>query len=137
MRFSAKIEYAAVALVALAARHLSGEVVQVRTIAEEHGIPQRFLVQILVQLKAAGLVISTRGASGGYQLAKPPEEITLADVAEAIEGRDESPCQCSSPLARRLREQWRDAATAFRERLDSSTLADLAHSVRDEAMYYI
>ena len=55
-----------------------------------HGIPSRFLVQILLQLKGASLVVSTRGAAGGYRLARPPAEITLAEVIEVMEG-DERP----------------------------------------------
>ena len=54
-------------------------------IAEGHGVPSRFLVQILLQLKSAGLVQSIRGAAGGYQLAKEPEEISLLDVMNVID----------------------------------------------------
>ena len=68
MNISAKTEYACVAVLELALNYGSGQPLQVRRIAEAHGIPSRFLVQILLQLKAAGLVSSTRGASGGYQL---------------------------------------------------------------------
>jgi Rrf2 family protein len=55
------------------------------SIAEGHGISPRFLVQILLQLKVNGLVRSLRGAAGGYQLARSPEEISLADVINAID----------------------------------------------------
>ncbi len=77
---SARTEYACIAVLALAARHASGETVRIREIADPHGIPSRFLVQILLQLKGAGLVESTRGAAGGYKLAKKPEQITLGQV---------------------------------------------------------
>ena len=80
MTISAKVEYACVAILELAARYDSDEPVRIRDIADAHGIPSRFLVQILLQLKGAGLVQSTRGATGGYALAKPPEAISLADV---------------------------------------------------------
>jgi Rrf2 family protein len=70
--------------------------VHLKSIAEGHGISQRFLVQILLQLKGSGLVESTRGAAGGYQLAKPPTEITLADVIHAI---DQAPPPAPSALA--------------------------------------
>src|SRR6516164_3966560 len=85
MRVSAKAEYACVAMLELAASHGDPQPVRVKTIADSHGIPQRFLVQILLQLKGAGLVGSVRGASGGYQLARPPEEISLADIVNAID----------------------------------------------------
>src|SRR5262249_28302867 len=67
-----------------------------KTIVDAHGIPQRFLVQILLQLKAAGLVASLRGASGGYQLVRPPHQISLADVINAI---DRSPAPRPAPVA--------------------------------------
>ena len=58
---------------------------RIREIADAHGIPSRFLVQILLQLKAPGLVQSVRGASGGYQLAREPEEITLLEVMTVVD----------------------------------------------------
>ena len=74
----------------LAASFGSGEPVRIGEIAETHGIPSRFLVQILLQLKGAGLVTSTRGAAGGYQLLKPPDEITLGAVMSFIDGPPET-----------------------------------------------
>ena len=73
MRISAKAEYACVAMLELAANYADAQPVRIKAIADAQGIPQRFLVQILLQLKTAGLVASVRGAAGGYQLAKPPE----------------------------------------------------------------
>src|SRR5947209_11234762 len=73
MRVSAKAEYACVAVLELAANYGDAQPVRVKTIADAHGISLRFLVQILLQLKGAGLVVSTRGASGGYHLTRPPE----------------------------------------------------------------
>ena len=87
MRISAKAEYACVAMLELAANYAEAQPVRIKAIADAQGVPQRFLVQILLQLKTAGLVASVRGASGGYQLAKPPESITLADVINAIDVR--------------------------------------------------
>ena len=88
MKLSAKTEYACLAMLQLAEEYDSVEPVQIRRIAEEHGVPARFLVQILLQLKGAGLVASTRGAAGGYRLARPPHEITLCEVIEVMEGED-------------------------------------------------
>src|SRR5881398_2263642 len=87
MIVSAKTEYACIAVLELAARHVSGEPVRIRDIAEAHGIPSRFLVQILLQLKSAGLVHSVRGAAGGYNLAREPEEITLLDVMTVVDAQ--------------------------------------------------
>ena len=58
------------------------EPVPIRTLAARHGVPDRFLVQILLQLKAAGLVASTRGSAGGYRLARPPAEVSLGQVMD-------------------------------------------------------
>ncbi len=94
MRLSAKAQYACVAMVELACNWGERAPVHLKTIADNHGISQRFLVQILLQLKGNDLVESTRGAAGGYQLARPPSEITLADIIHAI---DQAPPL--SPLA--------------------------------------
>src|SRR5918996_1305474 len=84
---SAKTEYACIAVLELAARHEEGEPVRIRDIAETHGIPSRFLVQILLQLKSAGLVQSIRGAAGGYQLSREPDEISLLDVMTVVDAQ--------------------------------------------------
>jgi Rrf2 family cysteine metabolism transcriptional repressor len=85
MLFSAKAEYACVAMLELAARHGDPRPVRLADVADKHGIPPRFLVQILLDLKRAGLVDSTRGAAGGYGLARSPDEITLYDVLRVID----------------------------------------------------
>src|SRR3990170_4498005 len=85
MRFSAKAQYACVAMVELACVQEDKNPVQVKNIAETHGISQRFLVQIFLQLKSAGLVDSTRGAAGGYTLGKAAKKISLADIIHAID----------------------------------------------------
>src|SRR6185503_1180821 len=112
----------------LAASYGSGDPVRIRSIADEHGIPSRFLVQILLQLKGSGFVQSTRGAAGGYQLAKPPDEITLLDVMGVIEGQEPitSAASNNSPLSRVLLKAWREIDEAEREMLRSITFAELA-----------
>lgn len=96
MRLSAKAQYACVAMVDLACSHGDPKAVHLKHIADKHGISQRFLVQILLQLKAAGLVDSTRGATGGYLLAKAPAQISLADIVHAI---DQPPPPAPSALS--------------------------------------
>jgi Rrf2 family protein len=84
MRLSAKADYALRASLELAS---AGEGhVKAEALARAQSIPLRFLEQILLDLKHAGLVASQRGAEGGYWLAKPPIEISLADVIRAVEG---------------------------------------------------
>lgn len=142
MKVSAKTEYACLAILELAAQSSSGEPVRIRSIADEHGIPARFLVQILLQLKGAGFVTSTRGASGGYQLAKPPEEITLGEVMNVIEGQDNevsSSLNVKSPSARVLFDAWRKVNRVEREALGAITFADLVSRIKRESenMFYI
>jgi Rrf2 family cysteine metabolism transcriptional repressor len=85
MRVSAKAQYACVAMLELGLNFQDSDPLQIKSIADAHGISQRFLVQILLQLKVAGLVVSVRGASGGYHLAKPPDRITLGEIIRAID----------------------------------------------------
>ncbi len=142
MKISAKTEYACIAMLELAINYGSHEPVRIRKIAEEHGIPSRFLVQILLQLKGAGFVNSTRGASGGYELIRPPAEITLADVMGVIEGPEEVSESSASPdstAAKVLQKCWQDVNKKEREMLRSITLAELTERARrqSENMYYI
>jgi Rrf2 family protein len=86
MKISAKTEYACIAVLELAKKQNGSEPVRIRTISEQHLIPSRFLVQILLQLKGAGIVSSTRGISGGYRLVPKPKNLTLGQVMSIIEG---------------------------------------------------
>jgi Rrf2 family protein len=142
MKVSAKTEYACLAMLELAARYETGEPVRIRSIADEHGIPSRFLVQILLQLKGAGFVASTRGASGGYQLVKSPDDISLGEVMAVIEGQEAditSTTPDDSPAARVLLHAWREVAQAQRDALYGITLGDLVERIKRQSqnMYYI
>jgi Rrf2 family protein len=144
MRISAKTEYACIAMLELASQYGTGTPVRIRRIAERHGVPPRFLVQILLQLKGAGLVASVRGAAGGYQLLKPPQEVSLGHVMEVIDGASEDNGQTSSastdsPAVRVLQQAWKDVAAVQRKMLDEITLADLLEQAKeqDEQMYHI
>jgi Rrf2 family transcriptional regulator, cysteine metabolism repressor len=103
MRLSAKAQYACIAMLELAGSHPEGQLVQVKTIAETHGISQRFLVQILLQLKVHGLVRSIRGAAGGYQLARRPEAISLGDIIHAINEPDAPSAPLESAVRKKLK----------------------------------
>ena len=139
---SAKTEYACIAVLELSVQYGSQQPVQIRRIAEAHGIPSPFLVQILLQLKGAGLVSSTRGASGGYQLIRDPAEITLGEVMAMVEGADDPPASntgADTAASRVLLGAWRRAHEAQRQMLADITFADLAEQIRGatENMYYI
>lgn len=86
MKVSTRGDYAARALVSLALHGDESGPTSVRDIAERTGLPQPYLEQILLALKGAGLVRSKRGVGGGYVLARPAEDITLADIVSAVDG---------------------------------------------------
>jgi len=129
MRLSAKSQYACVAMVHLACNHGEGGLVGLKEISERHSIPHPFLVQILLQLKANGLVESLRGASGGYQLARPPADVTLADIIRAI---DQTPPQVSAlgtlrstPVVQTVNKALAELQGRSQQLLEEVTLADL------------
>ena len=131
MRVSAKVDYAVRAGAELAAAAGSGPVKGER-IAQAQEIPLKFLENILLDLKHAGLVQSQRGAEGGYWLAQPPEEIAVADIIRAVEGpianvRGSRPEQVEyGGAAEQLRDVWVAVRANLRAVLETVTLADLA-----------
>ena len=84
--FSAKTEYGLVSLLELAAIHSQGGVLQVAEIASRQQIPDRYLEQMLTSLRRGRILRSIRGPRGGYQLARPPSEIRIAEVVACLEG---------------------------------------------------
>jgi Rrf2 family protein len=97
MRLSSKGEYATRAILELARCYKKDEPVPVDVIAKAQKIPSRFLEQILLSLRRAGFVRSRRGPRGGYILAKPPSQISIAQVTRAIDG-PLAPVACVSQL---------------------------------------
>ena len=84
MMISARVHYACLAMLELAMRQDDPAPVAIREIADRHGVPAPFLVQILRTLRTAGWVQSIRGSQGGYRLSVDPSKITLLDIAEAV-----------------------------------------------------
>src|SRR4051794_26776018 len=139
MRVSAKTDYALRAAVELAAAP-EGTPVKGERLSTSQSIPLRFLENILLQLRHAGIVESRRGADGGYRLARPAAEITLADVIRAIDG----------PLAgvsgqrpetldfkgrsEPLRDVWVAVRASLRGVLEHVTLADVANNELPESV---
>jgi Rrf2 family protein len=126
MRLTAKVEYACLAVIALARQGTGDSPVRARLIAEGYGIPENYLLQILLQLKAAGLVVSTRGSSGGYRLARPAATISLGEVLAAIEGPPEPPRDDHGPASQVLATVLEHIRSAERAVLDRVTIAQLA-----------
>ena len=127
MNLSAKTEYACLAMLELAQHYEAERPVQMRVIVERHGIPAQFLAQIFQELKKSGLVVSVRGAAGGYRLAHDPQEISLAEVIDAIEAREEPTDSAAggSPLAPALLEVCQELSAARRRHLEGISLAQL------------
>lgn len=127
MAVTAKGEYACLAMVELARRQADPKPVRLAEIAAAHDIPQRFLVHILLQLKAAGLVSTVRGTSGGYRLAKPAEQITLVDILD-VSDRSEAPNEQSKlhgAVGNHLKKIWGRIDQARLAILKEATLASL------------
>jgi Rrf2 family protein len=126
MKISAKAEYACLAVLALARTAPDDPPVRIRQISQTHGIPERYLVQILLQLKGAGLVASTRGAAGGYRLARPATSISLGEVLSAIDGPENPVRAPQKPAAQVLAAVWEHVRAAERAVLDQTSIAQLA-----------
>ena len=134
MRVSAKVDYALRAAIELAVA--APEQVKGERIATAQSIPQKFLENILADLRNGGLVASQRGADGGYRLARPPAEITVADVIRVVEGpiasvRGERPDELVyEGTAVPLRDTWIELRAAMRDVLEQTTLANLVERGR-------
>jgi Rrf2 family protein len=130
VRITAKADYAVRAALELAAAP-DGEPVKGEQLADSQKIPLQFLEHILLELKHARLIRSKRGARGGYWLAKPPDDITVADVIRAVEGplaniHDSAPEETDYPgAAESLRDVWIAVRANLRAVLEQVTLADI------------
>ncbi len=133
MKISTRGRYGLRAMIDMAAYRDQGPIAT-HTIAQRQGISERYLEQLMVPLKRAGLIKSIRGPQGGYTLAKNPDQIKAGDVIRILEGplapvdcvSEVNPDECNraeSCVTRKLWTQVRDSVT---EILDSYTLTDLA-----------
>ena len=135
MHFSTRGEYGVRMMVELARHHGSGPI-SLTEMADHEALPRPYLEQLVVSLREAGLVRSTRGAHGGYTLTRDPEQIRMGEVIRALEGPI-APMICASedPAHAGICERmgfcnvnhlWVTVRTAISSALDSITLADLA-----------
>lgn len=144
MQWGARRQYAFLAVLDLAEHWEAGGIVKIREIAQRNCIPYKYLAQILVQLKTAGLARSVRGSAGGYVLALHPRDISLWDVVEAMasptsqlnadrEGRE------PAEIARILRTILREVSEKEREILERYSFEELVTMGQQsaEAMYQI
>lgn len=136
LNFSAKGEYAALAILALSL-HTDPSPLQVKVIAQKEKIPVRFLEQVMNLLKKKGLVESVRGPHGGYRLARSPDRISFGEVLQAIEGPivpaemgfgQKEKTRVGSVV---LREIWAEANDALQAHLDAINFEDLCDKKRE------
>jgi Rrf2 family protein len=133
MRISAKVDYAvrAAAELALRSPNRAAGATTGETLGEAQGIPTKYLENILAELRRSGIVGSRRGAEGGYWLARPAEQVSIADIVRAVEGpladvRGEAPEDLSyEGPARPLERVWIATRASVRQVLEATTLAHL------------
>jgi Rrf2 family cysteine metabolism transcriptional repressor len=139
VKLSVKSDYAARAILGLARHFPTGTALRVEDLASEQGVPPNYLVQILIELKAKGIVRSVRGKEGGYLLARTPAEITLSDVLRAVHGEVfDTPALTDPDCASELRDAWRqlkEAAEASAGKITFQQILD--RGFEKEKMYYI
>lgn len=133
MRISAKVDYAVRAAAELAVRSpgRQSKATTGETLGEAQGIPTKYLESILAEMRRSGIIGSRRGSEGGYWLARPASEISVADIIRAVEGpladvRGEAPEELSyvGPAAP-LERVWIATRASIRRVLEGTTLADL------------
>lgn len=142
MQIPARAHYALLAMMELAKRQEMGKPVALREIVDDQQIPMPFLVQILQQLRTAGLVNSSRGSSGGYFLQRPASQISVLDVVEAVAPNLLAPdlnLTAQTADANTVVELWKQLASRQRELLQELSLTDLIERVTtvSGSMFYI
>jgi Rrf2 family cysteine metabolism transcriptional repressor len=145
MKFGVGVDYSLKALLMLADRYPSVQPLRVEEIAAVQGVPENYLRRLLIELKRGGLVLSQKGPSGGYMLARSPARITMADVVEIIEG-GYTPVECLEDGANSfcprdggcpMRDVWRDVRDSVVGILRNATLQSLADRRKSSVMYQI
>jgi len=126
MIFSTKAEYGLRAMVLLAREYPNLR--SIKEISSEENISAKYLEQIFIQLKKTKLIVSQKGKSGGYALAKKPEEIKVGEIVETLEGKIE-PTKCNSPACRNSscssKKVWVKLSREIKKTLDNIKLSDL------------
>jgi Rrf2 family protein len=145
VELSCKSQYAILALLEMATHYESGEPMQIRQIAAQQDIPDRYLEQLLATLRRGGIVKSQRGSKGGYLLAREPWKISVFEILECLEGLDIKPGEddtnSKSVDSSIVDEIWQEARQAANAVLQQHSLQDLCEE-RDSRrqlniMYYI
>ncbi|NLF38493.1 Rrf2 family transcriptional regulator [bacterium] len=144
MRLSTRARYGARVMLDLALNYGHG-LILLKDVAKREELPGKYLSQIVIPLRAQGLIVSGRGAKGGYMLARQPAEITMKDIVEALDGElvvtecARDPRSCDREEACVTKFAWRMLGDRISEALDSMTLQDLVemhHAHGEPALTY-
>jgi Rrf2 family protein len=137
MKISQKLEYACRAMTQLAKYHDGRTLTRLEDLAQREAVSGNFLVQILNDLRRAGLIESRRGKAGGYLLGRTADQITLRQVVEAV---DPALLQCSvardGDSGQAVRRAWEQVSISLQHSLDEITVESLA-SKHSDPMFYI
>ncbi len=138
MKLSHKLEYACRVLAQLGLSDGQNKLAHIETLATAESIPANYLVQILNELRNAGLIVSKRGKQGGYALARAADKITLVEIVQAVDGELlERNFENVGHSGERVASIWCDIGVSFEAKMRKYTLSDFI--VKDTAaeMYYI
>lgn len=138
MKLSHKLEYACRVLAQLGRTYELDKLAHIETLATAEAIPANYLVQILNELRGAGLIVSKRGKQGGYALAREPKKIALVDIVEAVDSELlERNFKDLGHSGGRVASIWSDVGECFEAKVREYTLADFIVKDADAGMYYI
>lgn len=137
MNISSRCDYAVRAVIDLARHAPTGTPQTATEIAERQGIPEKYLVHILLQLKRAGVVQSVRGAQGGYMLGRGPGAISVLDVVTAVDGPILEPIPGLDSPTEEVRLVWRKVARRLTETLGEVTIQSILDEAAKADMYFI
>ncbi len=138
MKLSHKLEYACRVLAQLGRTHGQDKLAHIETLATAEAVPANYLVQILNELRNAGLIISKRGKQGGYALARAPENIALIEIVEAVDGELlERNFEESGHSGERVAQIWSEVGECFESKVREYSLDDFIVKDASAEMYYI
>ncbi|MDQ8207813.1 Rrf2 family transcriptional regulator [Coraliomargarita sp. SDUM461003] len=138
MKLSHKLEYACRVLAQLGRSYGQDQLAHIETLATAEAIPANYLVQILNELRNAGLILSKRGKQGGYALARDPKKVSLIEIVEAVDGELlERNFGDSGHSGERVASIWREVGQTFEAKMAEYTLDDFIVQTADADMYYI
>ena len=138
MKLSHKLEYACRVLAQLGRSQGQGKLAHIDVLAAAEAIPANYLVQILNELRNAGLIVSKRGKQGGYGLAKKPAKISLIEIVEAVDSELlERNFENRGHSGERVAAIWSDIGASFEAKMRTYTLDDFIVKDAEAEMYHI